>query len=153
MTKATKMLVFDMDGTIANLYAVENWLTDIQAENTRPYEIAKPMYNMEELSDILHSFQKKGWVIVVTTWTAKDGTKAYNKAVAEAKKTWLEKYGFPYDSIHCIKYGTTKANCTRKKGGFQILIDDNVKIRKGWTMGMTIDANKNIIEILKNLID
>ena len=26
----TKMLVFDMDGTIANLYGVSNWLTDLE---------------------------------------------------------------------------------------------------------------------------
>ena len=35
-----KTLVFDMDGTIANLYAVENWLEDLRSENPRPYEVA-----------------------------------------------------------------------------------------------------------------
>ena len=148
-----KMLVFDMDGTIANLYGVENWLTDLKAENVRPYAEAEPMYDMLELSNILKDFQKKNWRISVTTWLSKNGSPEYNKAVTKTKKDWLEKYGFPYDEIHCIKYGTTKANSTRKKADFQVLIDDNEKIRKGWSLGLTINAQKDIIEILKVLLD
>ena len=148
-----KMLVFDMDGTIANLYGVDGWLKDLETEKTRPYEIAEPMYNMTELSEILNRLRTLGWLVCVTTWLAKDATKEYNKAVTKAKKAWLEKYNFPYDEIHCVKYGTTKANCTRKKADFQILIDDNKKIRDGWTLGNTIDATKNILPFLKNLLD
>ena len=147
-----KMLVFDMDGTITDLYNVENWLADLVAEKTRPYEIAEPMYNMTELNNVLNMLKTDGWRIVVTTWTAKNGTKEYNKAVGYAKIAWLEKYEFPYDEIHVVKYGTTKANCTRKKGGYQILIDDNAKVRAGWTLGKTIDANENIIAELEKLI-
>jgi hypothetical protein len=146
-----KMLVFDMDGTIADLYGVENWLTDLQTEKTRPYEIAKPLYDMKDLTNILNMLKSKGWKIVITTWLAKNASKEYNKAVAVAKKEWLAKYNFPYDEIHCIKYGTTKANCTRKKGGFQILIDDNKKVRDGWTLGTTVNASYNITNFLKAL--
>ncbi len=147
-----KMLVFDMDGTIADLYGVDNWLTDLQTEKTRPYEIAKPLYNMDELNEILHRLHNLGWQIVVTTWLAMNASKEYNKAVAKAKKEWLEKYNFPYDEIHCIKYGTTKANCTRKKGGFQILIDDNKKVRDGWTLGTTVNAQFDIMKFLTALV-
>jgi len=148
----TKMLVFDMDGTIANLYGVDGWLEDLRAENTRPYTEAEPLYNMEELAETLNKLKTLGWLICVTTWLAKDATKEYNKAVTEAKKTWLAKYNFPYDEIHCVKYGTTKANCTRKKGGFQILIDDNKKVRDGWTLGTTVNAKYDITKFLKALV-
>lgn len=147
-----KMLVFDMDGTIADLYGVEGWLTDLRAENTRPYEKAKPLYDMEDLRNILLMLQDLGWKVVITTWLAKDATKEYNKAVTLAKKAWLAKYKFPYDEIHCVKYGTTKADCTRKKGGFQILIDDNKKVRDGWTLGTTVNAQYDITKFLKALI-
>lgn len=147
----TKMLIFDMDGTIANLYGVENWLADLKAENTRPYEIAEPLYNMDELVNILNMVKANGWQIVVTTWLAKGATKEYNKAVTKAKKEWLAKYNFPADEIHCVKYGRTKADSTRKKGGFQILIDDNKKVRDGWTLGTTVNAEYSIIEFLKAL--
>ncbi len=147
-----KTLVFDMDGTIADLYGVENWLEDLRAENPRPYEIAKPLYNMPILNDIIRLLKIQGWRIVVTTWLAKGATKKYDALVREAKLAWLEKYNFPYDEIHLVKYGTTKANCTRKYKGFQILVDDNETIRKGWNLGKAIDANKNIIAELVALL-
>lgn len=147
----TKMLVFDMDGTIADLYGVEGWLEDLETYKTRPYEIAKPMYDMNELNETLQKLQKLGWQIVITTWLAMNATKEYNKAVAKAKKDWLAKYNFPYDEIHCVKYGTTKADCTRKKADFQILIDDNKKVRDGWTLGTTVNAKYNIMDFLKAL--
>ena len=147
-----KTLVFDMDGTIADLYGVEGWLADLRGENARPYEVASPMYDMSNLKEILLQFKRQGWRIVVTTWLSKGSTKAYDKKVREAKLAWLAKYNFPYDEIHLVKYGTTKAHCTRKHGGYQVLVDDNEKVRDGWRLGDTIDANKNIIESLKNLL-
>ena len=146
-----KMLVFDMDGTIADLYGVDGWLNDLRTEKTRPYEVAEPLYNMDELCETLNKLRKLGWMVCVTTWLAKNATKEYNKAVTKAKKDWLEKYNFPYDEIHCVKYGTTKANCTRNKADFQILFDDNKKVRDGWTLGTTVNAEFDIMKFLKAL--
>lgn len=146
-----KILVFDMDGTIANFYGVKGWLDYLINEDTTPYEIAEPLYDMDVLNTILHELKNDGWKIVVTTWLAKDGTKEYNNRTRKAKLDWLAKYNFPYDEIHLVKYGTTKANCTRKHGGYQILVDDNENVRKGWRLGDTINANKNIIKNLVNL--
>ena len=147
-----KILVFDMDGTIADLYGVEGWLEMLKAEDETPYKVAKPMYNMEVLNSLLNILKIEGWKIVVTTWLAKGSTKEYDKKVRTAKLEWLDKIHFPYDEIHLVKYGTTKADCTRKHGGFQILVDDNEKVRKGWNLGNTINANENILEALANLI-
>lgn len=147
-----KMLVFDMDGTIADLYGVENWLSDLRNENPRPYVIAKPIYDVDTLNELLNILRDMGWKVVVTTWLAKNSTQDYKNAVRKAKLEWLEKIQFPYDEIHLVQYGTTKADCTRKQGGYQILIDDNEQVRKGWHLGGTINANKNILEELANLI-
>lgn len=146
-----RTIVFDMDGTIADFYGVENWLIEIRNESTKPYEIAEPLYNIETLNTILELLKMSGWRIVVTSWLAKDSTKEYKEKVRKAKLEWLKKYDFPFDEIHLVQYGTTKANCTRRLGGFQILVDDNEKVRKGWTLGDTINANENILEKLINL--
>lgn len=152
MREETKVLVFDMDGTIANLYGVNGWLEDLRSYNPRPYIVAEPMYDMEVLVTVLSLLKLKGWKIAVTSWLSKESTKEYDDMVRKAKKEWLTKYQFPVDEIHLVKYGTTKANCTRKLGGYQILVDDNAEVRKGWHLGDTINANENILEKLVDLL-
>lgn len=147
-----KTLVFDMDGTIADLYGVKGWLKMLRAEDPTPYEKAKPMYDMVILTAILWVLKNDGWRIAVTSWLAKDSSPEYDAKVRQAKRNWLNRYDFPYDEIHFVKYGTTKADCTRKHGGIQILVDDNEKVRNGWHLGDTINANENIIPILSSLI-
>lgn len=147
-----KTLVFDMDGTIADLYKVENWLEDLRSFNPRPYIIAEPMYDMDLLNALLNELKNNGWKIVVTSWLSKETTRAYDKEVRKAKREWLEKNNFPFDEIHLVKYGTTKANCTRKLGGYQILVDDNEQVRNGWNLGSTINANNDIITELAMLL-
>ena len=146
-----KVLVFDMDGVTVGLYQVENWLPLLRAENPLPYEIAKPLVNMEELRQVLLNLKKQGWQIAITSWLSKGASFNYDNQVRKAKKEWLDKYAFPYDELHFLRYGTTKANATRAKGGYQILIDDNEKIRGGWRLGATIDGTSNFIEALKKL--
>lgn len=151
MTKRT--LVFDMDGTIADFYGVQGWLEDIRNGNPRPYIVAKPLYNMDILISILNLLKLQGWEIVITSWLAKGSTKEFDELTRVAKREWLAQFNFPFDEIHLVKYGTTKANCTRKKGGYQILVDDNEQVRNGWHLGSTINANENIIdELLKLLV-
>ena len=147
-----KTLVFDMDGTIANFYGVIGWLDYLKESNPTPYIVAEPLYNMEYLNFILGVLKMFGWRVVVTSWLAKDSSKEFDKEVRQAKLDWLDNFDFPYDEIHLVKYGTTKANCTRKHGGFQVLVDDNESVRDGWSLGMTINANENIIPHLLDLI-
>ena len=149
----TKMLVFDMDGTIADLYGVNGWLEMLRNNDPTPYKVARPLVNMMELVKVLTTLKANGWKIAVTTWLAKDSDTSYDNLVRQAKLDWLNNYNFPFDEIHLIKYGTTKANCTRKKADFQILVDDNEKIRKGWKLGGTINANENILKEIKKLLD
>ena len=147
-----KTLVFDMDGTLVDLYGVENWLADLRAYNPRPYIVAKPMYDTELLNGILNELKSNGWRIVVTSWLSKESTRAYDKLVRQAKIESLNRMNFPYDEVHLVKYGTTKANCTRKLGGYQVLVDDNEQVRNGWTLGSTINANNDIIADLVALL-
>ena len=147
-----KTLVFDMDGTIADLYGVDSWLEKLIAEDATPYKDARAFYTDEVLNSMLHTLKACGWRVVITTWLAKGSTKRYDNMVREAKLEWLDRHNFPYDEIHLVKYGTTKANCTRRHGGYQILIDDNETVRKGWTLGDTIDANENILVALARLV-
>lgn len=152
-----KMICFDMDGTIADLYGVEGWLNHLQNENPWPYLTALPLCNMKSLRAVLLKLKKQGWEIRVISWLAKDSAPTYKDAVRMAKKAWLEHYNFPMDACHFIEYGATKADCIRRhheNGSNFILIDDNAKIRDGWHLGDTIDpTTTNIVDALWGLVE
>ena len=151
-----KMICFDMDGTIADLYGVKGWLEMLRNENPTPYEVAEPIWNAEALNAVLMALQAKGIEIRIVTWLSKDSTEEYKTATREAKREWLADNAFPYDHFHGVKYGATKADSIRKylaEGETAILIDDNDKVRRGWHMGEAINpTTTNIIEYLAGLL-
>jgi hypothetical protein len=147
------MICFDMDGSIADLYNVTNWLPKLRAEDPSPYLDAPPMWDMDALTSVLRKLQKIGWEIRVITWLSKDSSESYKTKTREAKKEWLERYNFPYDHFHGVAYGATKADSVRKWADEAILVDDNRKVRAGWHLGNTIDPTKeNLIEKLENIL-
>ena len=71
-----------MDGTIANLYAVENWLNMLRAYDPTPYAQAEPMLNMSAFARLLHKAQRLGYEIVVLSWLAKNSTAETNSILS-----------------------------------------------------------------------
>lgn len=63
-----KMLCFDMDGTIADLYAVPNWLEKLRKGDPSPFQDAAPMWDMKALRNALLNAINKGWEVRVITW-------------------------------------------------------------------------------------
>ena len=157
MKTKVKILVWDMDGTLANTYGVENWLQMLRAYDPTPYQVAKPMWDMKELARLIRLAQAQGIENRVVTWLSEGSTPEYDKLVREAKREWLEANGFPYDHFHGVKYGATKADSVRKYLGEDetaILFDDNAKVRAGWKLGMAINPTAcDILEVLRNLVE
>ena len=145
----TATIFFDMDGTIADLYGVENWLDYLIASDTLPYAVAKPLLKLNSLARILNRLQREGYRIGVISWLSKSGTEEYNNAVTEVKKNWLKKHlaSVHFDEINIVKYGTPKQMFARTEN--DILFDDEEKNRNNWT-GKAFDVNA-IIEILKGM--
>lgn len=145
----TTTIFFDMDGTIADLYGVENWLDYLIASDALPYEIAKPLIRLNALARILNRLQKQGYKVGVISWLAKNSNTAYDEKVTKAKKEWLKKHlaSVNFDEIHIVKYGTPKQTFAKTEN--DILFDDEEKNRNNWT-GKAFDVNE-IIEILKGM--
>lgn len=144
-------LYFDMDGTIANLYDVPHWKTQLENENVAPYEIAAPLCNMDDLAQVVESFRALGIVVGVVSWGAMNGSKEYTRRVKRAKMEWCKRHGLYFSEFHVVKYGTPKHSVTRIKHD-AILIDDNSDVRNAWTIGGTIDANLGVVEELCRLL-
>ena len=126
----TKEIWFDMDGTIANLYAVEGWLDYLLKEDTFPYENAAVMLNFSALARVLNRLQAQGWKLGIISWTSKSGSEAYNLAVEAVKRAWLAKHlpSVEWDEIRVVRYGTNKF----KVCGGGILFDDEAHNREEW---------------------
>lgn len=138
---------FDMDGTIADLYGVDNWLDYLLAGDTTPYEVAKPLVNLSYLARLLNRLQREGYRIGVISWLAKNADDDYNRRVTSAKMKWLAKHlpSVQWDSIKIVEYGTPKNTCGRG-----ILFDDEECNRLAWEG--TAYGVENIEKILKKLL-
>ena len=156
MNNRPKMICFDMDGTIADLYAVKGWNEMLRAYDPTPYAVADPLWDMEALRMVLDRLMANGIEIRIITWLSMDSTEEYKDAVRNAKREWLEDMGFPYNHFHGVAYGATKADSIRKylpEGETAWLIDDNAKVRQGWHLGETIDPTScDLLEILASLL-
>jgi hypothetical protein len=142
-------IYFDMDGTIANLYGMDNWLELLRAYDPTPYANAKPLLNLNSLARILNRLQRKGYKIGVISWLSKCSTPDYDKAVTTAKKKWLATHlkSVRFDEIHIVGYGVPKQMFATSAD--DILFDDEEKNRINWT-GKAFDVD-NIIGILKGI--
>ena len=142
-------IYFDMDGTIANLYAVENWLPKLRNEDASPYTDAEPLVRLATLARLLNSIQKNGHKIGIVSWLAKNSTEEYDIKVTNAKLEWLNTHlkSVQFDEIHIVKYGTPKSTFSNDTN--DILFDDEEPNRKEWK-GKAFDVD-NIIEILKGI--
>lgn len=141
-------IFFDMDGTLADLYGVDNWLSYLQNRDPYPYKKAEPLLNLQTLARRLNRLNRAGYGIEIISWTAKHSTPEYNEKIAAAKLEWLGSHlkSVNFQKINIVEYGTNKDNFRHSEN--DILFDDEEQNLKNWG-GRAYDASK-IMEILKN---
>ena len=140
-----KEINFDMDGTIANFYGVENWLDYLIAKDPYPYAVAKPLVNMSALARRLNILQRNGYKINIISWLAKNSTPEFDEKVTEIKKMWLKKHlsSVKWDKITIVPYGVDKSTL-----GNGVLFDDEERNRNMW--GENAYDVHNILGTLKS---
>ena len=139
-------IYFDLDGTIANLYGFNDWLTYLQNEQTTPYAEAGLLVDGEQLRNFLAAGKVAGVLFGVISWGAKNASKDYQKAIRRAKIDWLKKNNLLeyFNELHIIKYGTPKNRVAKNRTG--VLIDDELQ---RWNVEKLVDANnfRNILNV------
>ena len=146
-----KAIYFDLDGTLANLYGVENWLDKLRAYDASPYAQAEVLLNMQALAHRLNKLQARGYTIGIISWLSKETTPEYDAAVMIEKLAWLEKHlhSVKWNEVHLVAYGKRKSKLAQVKGGY--LFDDNESVRREWIRhnpeGWAFDVD-NILQIL-----
>ena len=121
-----KTVYLDMDGTIANLYGIENWLPRLRAEDKTIFLECEPMISEKEL---LKKFPSENFEMKILSMTPLNASENYCLDVINQKNEWLNKY-FPSITKRIYKpYGHNK-NLKNSKNA--ILIDDSEPIRNSW---------------------
>ena len=145
----TKAIYFDMDGTIANFYGVDGWLSCLESCDPRPYAQAAPLLRLSALAKVLNRLQKNGYKIGIVSWLAKNSNEEFDRKVTATKIHWLKVHlkSVQFDEIHIVKYGTPKEEVVDFPNG--ILFDDEMPNRKNWK-GKAYDECQ-IMEVLKNI--
>jgi hypothetical protein len=143
----------DMDGTFVDFYGVQGWLEYLMNHDATPYKVAKPLYDVVELLEVLLELKVKGYNIGVISWSSKDRDVDFDEIVEKAKREWLYNRCFDLvlDKIIVTQYGVKKADTCRKFGK-GILVDDEEQNRSTWDLGATINATENIITELRKLV-
>lgn len=119
-------VALDMDGSVANLYGIDNWLERLRSEDETIFTECEPMVTEEKLLDI---FPKESYDIRILSMTPKGASKEYCDNVAKQKNAWLDKYFPSITKRTYIPYGNNKNFKNSKRA---ILVDDNETIRKNF---------------------
>ena len=151
----SKVIMFDMDGTVYDLYGVDNWLEKLENSDVSAYADGAPLVNLRELEKVCKALIAKGFEIGVITWLSQGGSDSYNRNVTLTKKMWIEN-NMPYvTKFTAQKYGTPKQKALDSSVKFAVLVDDNDNVREMWEtpkQRKSIDAKLDIISKLWELV-
>lgn len=135
---AIKTIWFDMDGTIAELYKVPNWLEMLRTSDWRVYDKCLPRANFERINSAIEALTAHGWQVGVITWASKGISWGMDcDCIGDVKFNWLTRY-FPAlvdGKFACIPYGESKAQFLldmEDAGEVNYLVDDNKEVREDW---------------------
>ncbi len=137
------VIALDMDGTLAGLYDVPNWLESIRNEDATPYEVATPLCDVDALARALKLARSEGHTVEIVSWNCKgDISPEYRRKVRKEKVNWLKQYGLlqEVDAVHVVKHGTPKSKVASGQG---VLFDDETANREEWSSsgrGLAFDA-------------
>lgn len=148
-----KQINFDMDGTIADFYNVENWLNYLLHEKIKPYRVARPLVDMRQLSKEIRRLQSLGYSVGIISWGSKGARDTYLQKIQRAKLDWLYKHlgSVVFDRVSIVPYGTPKSTL-----GCGVLFDDEERNRNEWNAvgpeNRAHDVN-NIINVLRGITE
>ena len=120
------VVYLDMDGTIANLYGIENWLARLRNEDSTIFTECETLISETALFEL---YPVEKYEIRILSMTPKKATKRYRMSVIAQKNEWLDTH-FPHIKKRIyLPYGHNK---NLKNSANKILIDDSEIIRNNF---------------------
>lgn len=154
--KNNKVLILDMDGTIADLYGHPDWAGILRGHPQDPWtqcgepdaqEIYNMFINLEPLIDSqkLLEFSKRFDDVLVWSMAPWDASQMVCNATYQAKKFWLDKHFGWIPNILVTRFNKSKS----------LVIEEDVLLRNYWSLPMywsptpfdtLIDDNEEVLD-------
>lgn len=151
-----KKIYFDMDGTVYDLYGMENWLEMLRNEEKGAFTLGNALVDMVALKEVCLKLIAKGYQIGIITWLPMGASLEYCEICTKEKREWAEK-NMPYISeFYALEYGVPKQYAPARRAAEMWLVDDNKEVREMWVtekQRKAIDATENIINALVALAE
>lgn len=154
----SKKIYFDLDGTVYDLYNIDDWLKKLTTEQDGVFTEGDFLVDYVDFMECIHQLQDYGYIFGVITWLPMQATPEYEEICRQEKIMWINEY-LPFVSeINICSYGIPKQNCIQKRSQTMILIDDNAEVCKMWNTAIqrksiNINEEYTVIDALNEIIE
>lgn len=147
---------FDLDGTVYNLYGVNQWLERLRNEDVTVYTVGERLFD-EEFYIIVSALLSHGVMFNVITWGSMTATPQFDILTEQAKTQWVKEHLPFVKKVNYQPYGTPKAKAVKNGKIINILIDDSKKVLDEWTngksrLGYQVTEEKSVTDILRQIL-
>ena len=145
MKNSTK-IYFDLDGTVYDLYNVENWEPKLRAENSAVFREGNFIGDYDRFKSICEKLVAIGVQFGVITWLSMQSSPEYEIECTKVKREWVKKFMPFVSEFNAQSYGTPKQNAIQKRTKTMYLLDDNKEVCEMWKtdkMRKSINVNKD----------
>ena len=149
-------IYFDMDGTVYDLYNVDNWLEKLRSEDVSVYSTGNRLFS-DDFYKVVSALMRYGVRFGVITWGSMTATPEFEEQTRQTKLQWVKEHLPFVESFHYQQYGTPKQQAIKNRTKNDILIDDNSDVLRVWINGNTrkgyqVTAEKSVTQILTEIL-
>lgn len=135
-----KVVYFDMDGTIADLYGVSDCFKRLDNMDATVYSEAKPI---DKYINMLKEFHTMGYRVVILSALGMVSSKQFDKDTVRNKGIWLDTYVGKEYIDERIYIPNTKHKELYQLFGKGILVDDDDRVLMNWNYDRIKATNSN----------
>lgn len=153
----SKKIFFDLDGTLYNLYEIDNWLDSLKYEDATVFERGDFIGDYERFMNVVKELLAKGFTFGVISWLPMYATPEFENECAKVKEKWVKKYLPFVDEMTFQRYGTPKQNAIQKKAQTMYLLDDSKEVGRVWAtpkqrIHFLVDEDFTAVKILEEIL-
>lgn len=135
-----KVVYFDMDGTIADLYGVSDCFKRLDNMDATVYSEAKPI---DKYINMLKEFHTMGYKVIILSALGMVSSKRFDKDTIRNKGIWLDTYVGKEYIDERIYIPNTKHKELYRLFGKGILVDDDDRVLMNWDYDRIKATNSN----------